>query len=149
MSHHEVSAFKSTIQTTHIWLNELMEHLAWMDPERAYHALSAVLRALRDRLPVDAVAALGAQLPLLIRGAYYEGWHPSGTPLKERKREEFLGHIRGTFPSDFEAEPEEVARAVFQVLMKHVSDGEIEKVKNALPFAIRSLWSEDTHTLWS
>jgi hypothetical protein len=27
---------------------------------------------------------LGAQLPLLVRGIYYEGWHMAGKPTRER-----------------------------------------------------------------
>ena len=66
-----VAPFDSTLQTTNIWLNEIQEHLGWgEDHQRAYHALRAVLHALRDRLPVDHAAALAAQLPMLIRGFY-------------------------------------------------------------------------------
>jgi len=35
---------------------------------------------------------------------------------------------------------EEVARAVFQVLARHVTDGEIEGVKHGLPMELCSLW---------
>jgi hypothetical protein len=51
-------------------------------------------------LSVDAVAALGAQLPMLVRGFYYEGWHPSGKPLKDRKKSEFLAHVAAELKDD-------------------------------------------------
>jgi uncharacterized protein (DUF2267 family) len=148
MSQTGLTAFDSTIQTTNIWLHDILERLGWRDRHRAYHALRAVLHALRDRLPVDQVAALGAQLPMLIRGFYYEGWHPAGTPTKERRREDFLAHIATTFQDDPAINTEEVARAVFQVIAKHVTPGEIRHVKIALPGEIRSLWSDETHSLW-
>jgi len=143
-----ITAFDSTIHTTNVWLNDLLERLGWQDKQRAYHALRVVLHALRDRLSVDQAAALGAQLPMLIRGFYYEGWHPSGKPIKERKKEEFLGHIARALPKDGSCNPEQVAQAVFQVLARHVTPGEIKHVKIILPHQIRSLWVEETHTLW-
>ncbi len=69
---------ETTLHTTDLWLCDLMEDLDWQDRSRAYRALQVVLHALRDRLPLEAVAALGSQLPLLVRGMYYEGWSPSG-----------------------------------------------------------------------
>ena len=102
---------------------------------------AGVLHALRDRLPVDQAAALAAQLPMLVRGFYYEGWHPHGKPVKERHKEEFLAHIAAAFRDDPDVDPEQVARAVFQVLSKHVTSGEIDGVKRSLPTEIRALWS--------
>jgi uncharacterized protein (DUF2267 family) len=148
MSQTGVTAFNSTIQTTNIWLHDILERLRWRDRQRAYHALRAVLHALRDRLPVDQAAALGAQLPMLVRGFYYEGWHPAGTPTKERRKEDFLDHIAADFRDDLNTDPEEIARAVFQVIAKHVTPGEIKHVKIALPSEIRSLWSAEAHSLW-
>ena len=119
-----LSAFDSTIQTTHIWLNELKNLLGCPDdPHRAYLALRAVLHALRDRLSVDEAASLAAQLPMLVRGFYYEGWHPHGKPARERKKEEFLAHVRADFRQDPDVDPESVARAVFQLLASHVTAG--------------------------
>jgi uncharacterized protein (DUF2267 family) len=83
---------------------------------------------------------LGAQLPLLVRGFYYEGWHPSDKPLKERKKAAFLAHIAAAFPNEPEVDPEQVTRAVFQVVAKHVTAGEIEDVKHMLPAEVRELW---------
>ena len=129
MSQTGVTAFDSTIQTTNVWLHDILERLGWQDRHPAYHALRAVLHALRDRLPVDQVAALGAQLPMLIRGFYYEGWHPHGKPVKERRKEDFLAHIAAAFRGDPSIDTEEVARGVFQVIAKHVTPGEIKHVK--------------------
>jgi len=141
MTQSSLAPFDSTIQTTNIWLKDILERLGWQETHRAYHALRAVLHALRDRLVVDQAAALAAQLPMLIRGFYYEGWHPHGKPVKERHKEEFLAHIAAAFRDDPEINPERVTRAVFQVLSKHVSAGEIEGVKRSLPEEIRSLWA--------
>ncbi len=134
--------FESTYQTTNAWLKGLVEELGWQDRHRAYRALRAVLHALRDRLTVEETADLGAQLPMLIRGLYYEGWTPSGKPVKERKREDFLAHIEAAFRDEPATFPEAVARAVFQVLQRHVSAGEIGDVKQILPTQIRALWPE-------
>ncbi len=140
-------AFDSTIQTTHAWLNELAALGGWSDSHRSYLALRAVLHALRDRLSVDAAAALGAQLPMLVRGFYYESWHPHGKPLRGRKLEEFLAPIRAAFHQEPDLDTERMVRIVFRLLANHVTAGEIEKLKYTLPEAIRSLWPEEVRVL--
>ncbi|QEH38994.1 hypothetical protein OJF2_76060 [Aquisphaera giovannonii] len=132
--------FEGTIRTTSTWLSELTEGLEWDDPHRAYRALRSVLHALRDRLTVAEAVDLGAQLPMLIRGLYYEGWTPNHKPVRERRREDFLAHIAAAFRDDPEVSPEGVAWAVFEVLQRHVSAGEIGDVKAILPAEIRTLW---------
>jgi len=139
MSATTIKAFDTTLQLTYAWLHELAEQMGTQDRHRAYHALWAVLHALRDRLTVEEVAALGAQLPLLVRGVYYEGWHPGNKPLKAR-REDFLAAIRAAFRDDPDVDPEEVIQAVFLLLSRHVTVGEIESVKHLLPAKLRSLW---------
>jgi uncharacterized protein (DUF2267 family) len=148
MSQTGLTAFDSTLHTTNVWLNEVADRLNGTHRQHSYRALRSVLHALRDRLSVDQAAALGAQLPLLVRGMYYEGWHPGGKPVKERKKEEFLAHVVGEFSQELLVKPEEVARAVFQVLIRHLSPGVVEHVKSALPGPVRALWSEETHSLW-
>jgi len=138
MSATGLKAFDSTLQLTNTWLHELMEELGWSHRERAYHALRVVLHALRDRLPVDEVAALGAQVPLLVRGVYYEGWHPADKPLKGHRRDDLLAEIGAAFRDDRDVDPETVARAVFRVLERHVSPG--AGVKQHFPEELRALW---------
>jgi len=134
-----LNTFEHTIEITHVWLNDLLMRLGGHDQRQAYRALRAVLHALRDRLPVNDASHLAAQLPMLVRGFYYEGYHPADKPLRERTKPEFLTHVRVEFP-DESFDVETVARAVLQVLGKHITPGEVEKLKQALPDGIRSLW---------
>jgi uncharacterized protein (DUF2267 family) len=143
-----ISAFESTLHTTNVWLQEIMDLMEWDDRKRAYHALRIVLHALRDRLSVDEAAALGAQLPMLIRGIYYENWSPHGKPVKERRKRDFLAHVEEAFEESPTADAEDVCRAVFQVLTHHVSVGEIAHVKATLPEEIRELWKEPERSIW-
>lgn len=43
---------------------------------QAYSILRVVLPSRRDRLQVEEVAHLSAQLPMLVRGFFFEGWQP-------------------------------------------------------------------------
>ena len=137
-THHE--SFSHALHTTHIWLRHLMAELCWEDQHKAYLALKATLHALRDRLTVAETAHLGAQLPMLIRGFYYEGWNPAGKPVKERHIEEFVAHVRDSFKRDEDIHPEQIVRGVFRMLAKRVSEGEIEDIKHVLPPELRALW---------
>jgi uncharacterized protein (DUF2267 family) len=135
-----LSAFDSTLQTTNVWLKDLSESMGWSDRHKAYYALRAVLHVLRDHLTIDEVVTLGAQLPLLVRGFYYEGWHPADKPLKDRHKAGFLARVTEQFRADPEVESESVTRAVFAVLTRHLTAGEVEGIKRALPHEIRTLW---------
>jgi uncharacterized protein (DUF2267 family) len=135
------SVFDGTLQKTQSWLNDLMRELDWEGkPEKAYFALRTVLHALRDRLTVEEAVQLGAQLPMLVRGFYYEGWTLKGKPHKERHKEDFLDHVKTAFKDDVTVRPESIVRAVFKVLERYTSEGEIEDVKNILPKSLQELW---------
>jgi uncharacterized protein (DUF2267 family) len=67
MSATGLEVLDKSVQTTNIWLDEIMEGIG-PDRRLAWHSLRAVLHALRDRLPLDQAAHLGAQLPIVIRG---------------------------------------------------------------------------------
>lgn len=128
-----------TIQNAESWLTELGEIGGFDSTAQAYSALHAVLQTLRDRLTVDEAAQLGSQLPLLIRGTYYEGWKPAAMPGRQRTKAEFLGRIGGRLGNS-EIQPEPACRAVFQLLQNRISAGEIEDVKHMMPERLRDLW---------
>ena len=134
-----LEVFDETLHKTNMWLKEI-EHALGSDRRSAYQALRAVLHCLRDRLPVHEAAQLGDQLPMLVRGIYYEAWHPAGKPERIRSREEFLAWINAQLPKTKPIDPKDAVRAVFQVLEKHVSWGEIRDVMQSLPEDIRALW---------
>jgi uncharacterized protein (DUF2267 family) len=140
MSATALDVFETTVNKPNRWLNELMQIMRLKDRQKAYLALRAVLHALRDRLTVEEVAQLGAQLPMLIRGFYYEGWDPTAKSLRQRHKEQFLTRIDQEFIGDDGNVAERVARAVFTLLAKRVSEGEIKDVKETLPIEIRNLW---------
>jgi uncharacterized protein (DUF2267 family) len=141
-----LDVFDTTVSKTNDWLNELMELLSSTDKRQAYRAARATLHALRDRLTIDEVAQLGAQLPMLTRGFYYEQWVPSGKPLKIRHVDEFLAQIERELAPHDALDPEEAARAVFTLLAQRISDGEIEDVLQIIPAELRTLWPQRAAT---
>lgn len=138
MSTHGLAIFDHSLQTANEWLNDINDQIG-PDRQRAYHALRAVLQSLRDRLTVEEAADLAAQLPLLIRGIYYEGWVPAKTPVKQRSAEEFLTTVGERLSGGPPINAEEATRAVFSVLKKHTESGEIDDVAAMLPKHVRHM----------
>jgi uncharacterized protein (DUF2267 family) len=139
MSTTGLDVFDKTLQTTHIWLGEVMETVG---PDRnvAWHVLGAVLRSLRDRLPLELAAHLGAQLPLLVRGTYYDQYRPGHAPAKIYTEDEFITHVYSEFGGIRPVNVREATRSVLAVLGHHVTPEQVDNVKRSLPEAIRKLW---------
>ncbi len=134
-----VTVLDHTIQETNLWLKAVGEQLELDNRQQCYNALRAVLHALRDRLPPEVAIKFGAQLPILLRGIYYEGWHWATTPTKERHLEEFAEHVLAELPAQFPSDPVTVIRGVFETLWEKCDPGEFEKLMHHLPASIRSL----------
>ena len=128
-----MSTFEHATEKAEVWIKEMMHELGTDDPRRAYHALSAALHALRDRLSVNEAAQLAAQLPLLVRGLLYEGWHPASTPVHMRRPEELLLLVDQKAGDGHSIDPERALAAAFEVLRRHVSAGELQSLANVLP----------------
>jgi uncharacterized protein (DUF2267 family) len=134
-----VDIIDRSVEKAHIWINDLVEELGSEDPHRAY----PVLRAFRDHLSVDEAAQLAAQLPIFVRGVFYEGWDPSRTPERARDVESFLTKIAGEAGLAGETEASFAATAASRVLRRHVSAGESDSVLHALPPHLRALLSAE------
>lgn len=138
--------FDSHLETASAWLNQLIENLDLSQPAdpQALRALRAGLHAIRDRLPAAEVVDLGAQLPTLIRGLYYEGWTLTNDPTRIRDRAAMIARVQDELASDPRLDPVDVLRAVIHLLVEHVSPGEILDVIATLPRPIAELWQDLT-----
>jgi uncharacterized protein (DUF2267 family) len=132
--------FDRTVHKSLRWLDELALELQ-VDRQGAYRLLRAVLHALRDRLTVVEAVELGAQMPMLLRGLYFDGWSPSGKPARFRRLVDLVARVRHELPP---SAGDELARAaiaaVFRVLDRHISAGELADVRHCLPRALRDAW---------
>jgi uncharacterized protein (DUF2267 family) len=138
MSEQGLETIESTTQKTHEWIARIAEALH-MEKRDAYKSLRAVLQTLRDRLPVDLAVHFGAQLPMLIRGLYYEGWDPAKVPIK-MLREEFLTVVQANIVADRVIDPVETVQNVLAVVASHIGDGELTKVMQSFPRDMQSLF---------
>ncbi|MDZ4693799.1 MAG: DUF2267 domain-containing protein [Deltaproteobacteria bacterium] len=121
-----------------IWVKDMMTQLRTSDPKSAWRALRAGLQALRDRLTIEEATQLSAQMPLIIRGAFLEGWVTTGKPLRIRHKGEFLdlvaekyGPRSGTMVDSHEAT--DIVVALFRILEQHISVGELTDIVMSLP----------------
>lgn len=123
------------------WLNDLGEILDWpRDRSRLYLLLRSTLHAVRDFLSPDEAADLSAQLPLLIRGIYYDGWVPSRTPVHPRGKADFLDRVAGQFTETPLDDPETAVVGVFDLLRQKLSAGELDQVARSMRKTLRDLW---------
>ncbi|MBV7265472.1 DUF2267 domain-containing protein [Erythrobacter ani] len=133
--------FDKSLQSTAIWLEEIQSEIG---PDRAFawRVLSVVLQNLRDNLPLELSAHLGAQLPMIVRGTFYDRFDPTGLPKQSHRTDEFLASISDGLHGSRGVDPREAVHAVFGVLNRHLSRGQIDKVIRSLPREIRAMWPE-------
>ncbi|MEU8154236.1 DUF2267 domain-containing protein [Micromonospora sp. NPDC048986] len=129
-----ISAFESSLDKTNLILKDIENAYGWPKERRnqSYAALRTVLHLLRDRLPVNESVEFAQQLPVLVRGIYFDGWVPSDVPIK-LNRDDFLYEVRQGFPYDAEGGAERVTQVVLDTLRRHVTQGEWQDVKDTMP----------------
>jgi uncharacterized protein (DUF2267 family) len=148
MASEGLSVVDSAVEDLYRWIHEILDETGWDDRHYALQALRGSLHALRDRLLIDQMANLSAQLPLLVRGFFYENWDPSRAPVTDRHLDEFVDHVRPYFTGYARSfDLTDAVRVVFRVLARHISAGEAKKVRQALPQALRTLWPEGGGTM--
>ncbi len=133
-----VSSIEKSIHEFNVWIKDIKFELKCSDHD-AYTALHSTLHSLRDRLPVESVAHLGAQLPIIIKGVFYDKWSPKSTPERVDKMT-FTSRVHSHFNNDPSINPENVIQTVFFVMQKHIDKNELDNVKAALPPKIENLF---------
>lgn len=142
MSTQGLEVIDHTVQLTHEWINELRERLDWDSSRDAARLLRVTMAQLRDHLGHEETAQLSAQMPLLIRGMFFEGWQPARTPVRDRNRSHFIDAIEKEVASVQGWRGVADIVAVFRTLDNRISAGEIDDVKACLPQSIRDIWPE-------
>jgi uncharacterized protein (DUF2267 family) len=140
MSAQGLEVIDHSVHITHEWINELAGRLDWTSKRSTLRLFRSTMQHLRDHLMPDEMAQFSAQLPLLIRGMFFEGWVPKRTPIKEHKIAAFISAIEDKMGTAEEYRGPEDIRYVFELLNARISAGEIEDVRAILPSAIRGLW---------
>ena len=142
MNSERLKPFETTLQKADLWMKDVMEELGPDDPQMAYRSLRAVLHALRDRLMPGEVTDMSAQMPMLIRGLFLEGWKATQQPSGGDTQEEFLAAVNSELQVPADVGPEDSTRAIFRVLEKRISCGEIADIRGMLPQNLQGLWTE-------
>jgi uncharacterized protein (DUF2267 family) len=139
MSTQNLEVLDTTLQKTHQWIDAVSE-ATHLDRHTSYQALRGVLQALRDRLPQEEAAHFSAQLPLLVRGIFYEGYRPSSVPAP-LSRQEFLERVGSKIVANRSVDVPTVSRQVLGVMNTLLGDGEIEKLALVLPKEFQGLFA--------
>jgi uncharacterized protein (DUF2267 family) len=134
-----MSVFEHATQSAYVWIKDMMRELGTDDPKQAHRALSAALQTLRDRLSVDEAAQLGAQLPLLIRGLFFEAWRPASTPVHARRPQDLLKLFGEKAGKAHGLDAERALAALFELLRRHLSSGELDSLAHVLPRSLADL----------
>jgi uncharacterized protein (DUF2267 family) len=138
--------FQKHSQRAGAFLNEIALELETPnDTAHAGRVLTSVLHCLRDMITPQESLDLISQFPLYIKSIYVDGWRIPEKPHRLKKLEDFLmsvkSHAGQTQEKDFgdiENTKKEV-EAVFKVIKKHISAGELKDIKAQLPGEIAML----------
>ena len=134
-----LAVFDTTVQESNEWLKLVEAELPPCDRQQAYTALRAASHVLRDRLPLEAVIGLSAQLPMLLRGVFLEGWQ-ARAPSDIRDPKAFEQAVTEHLPAKFPREGAGVLRAVFSAMSQRLDPDEVSKIMGHLPASLRIFW---------
>lgn len=134
----DVDVIATTVSKTYQWIDELNRELGGVGRREAYRVMRGFLQTVRDRLTVDQAAELASQLPMLVRGIYFEAWVPKRAPIK-LKAEDFLAlfNERAVLPVETDGVGE--LKIATRVMRRHVTPGEAKDLFANLPQEIRDL----------
>jgi uncharacterized protein (DUF2267 family) len=128
-----------------VLLQTVAQELGTEDLNKAGRIFRAVLQSIRDRLPVNDAIHFAAQLPVIWKGIYFDQYDPDKVPVRIRSAQEWIDYIRNrnAFAANYDFQQDEeitvAFRAVFNALQQHMTDGQLQKVKESLNQEIQEL----------
>lgn len=118
------------------------------DLHQSERIMTSVLHTLREVLTPQESLHLIAQLPVFIKGIYVHGWHMRGKK-SIRSMDDFIECLQlqnpKNAPTDFgtDDKAKDRTKAVFRVLKRHITMGEIEDIMAQLPAELIELFQTE------
>lgn len=135
------------------FVNRLAARLGDIDNrDRAGRVLRCVLHTLRDRLTVEESFQLLAQLPMVIKALYIEGWQPSRYHNKIKTLQELSEEVMKldgmSAWRDFSGVSDAMdgIEAVIKTMADYVSAGELHDIIAVLPEDMKERFMVWSHT---
>jgi len=140
MSATGLEIFDRTLQETNGWLKSVMGQLGTDNRHVAYVVLKATLHALRDHVGARDAQRLGEQLPMLMRGFYYENWRFDANDRAVADKHDFLERVRAEIPAGTRVAPTHAAKAVFEVMWEKIAPDEVARLIARCSPSLQDLW---------
>jgi uncharacterized protein (DUF2267 family) len=140
MSNRDLATLNGTVEKTIEWIDELKGRLDWSSDRDTLRLLRATLHQIRDRVQVNEAAQLSAQLPILVRGLFFEGWQPHLVPLAGHHFSDMVNMIEHHVGDAIEYRGRQDIVTVFKLLNARITAGEVNDVRANLPEDIRAMW---------
>lgn len=135
-----IHVFERTTHEAHEWVNDIAGRTGWTNEREVLHLMRSVLCKIRDHLPVNEMAQFSAQLPIILRGMFFEGWQPKKTPVRERHAADFVAAVEKEIGDVMDYRGPADVQAVFGVINNHITRGEVADVRACLPQELREMW---------
>lgn len=143
----QVTVFARTQHKSQEWIKEMRKDLKWMSGDNIYHLLRAVLHALRDQLSIHEAAHFSAQLPLLLRGTFYESWDPKTKLNTGESKDDFIQTVKKNLSpmSIPKFDLEQGIIVALNVIKNHISKGEMKDLTGMLNPSLKAFIETDLH----
>ncbi len=137
-----ITSLDRAIQNTILWLKDAQDELMWEDKEKVYRSTKAVLQAVRDRLPIEEIAHLLANLPMVMKGMMMDGYDYTQKPIRMRTVDEFYSCVQDYYDSQRRDVIDVAAatRAVVTMLKRRVGEGEMNKIVASMPLELKPVF---------
>lgn len=135
-----VKGIQKTIEQSHAWIKILMHDYPFPNENKAFVLIRATLKALRDRLPMNEAVHLGSQLPVMLRGFYYEGWNPDNEITRIKSAHDFIQTVQVHLNGHEDIRLEEAVPVTMKLIFDMIDQGEAREVRQNLPPEIRNLF---------
>lgn len=147
----EIAHIEKFVAEEHEFFNELAnQYPSFQTYDEIERGLRAVLRVLRERMPIEESFHLLAQLPSFMKLYFIEGWKYQEKPLRIKTADEFQIAVEKELLSlgEFNFQREMPVREMIQIMLssmrKYVSEGEWNHILGGMPTGLHELFSNGT-----